>query len=186
MKKILTAFLIALSISATSQAVLINITMSPDGTTKVDDIAKNDNPTGSNSNSSANHLAWLADHVIPDYNAWKPATLPSPSGLALIVNEGDVSSNGVPTFDLSDIVYITYHYGKGSGGIGSGGGIVAIYNDGMSGSYTPPSSGAGPNGLGGLSTVYAWGREVSVPDTGSTLILLGLGLGLLGFLKRRK
>lgn len=40
---------------------------------------------------------------------------------------------------------------------------------------------------GGYSNMRAW--QVSkrdVPDTGSTLILLGLGLGVLGFLRRRK
>lgn len=37
-----------------------------------------------------------------------------------------------------------------------------------------------------ISHVSIDGEFTSVPDTGSTLALLGLGLGLLGFLKRRK
>jgi len=40
----------------------------------------------------------------------------------------------------------------------------------------------------GFSHIAFFGKKAgtSVPDTGSTLVLLGLGLGVLGFLKRRK
>lgn len=42
-------------------------------------------------------------------------------------------------------------------------------------------------GGGGNSVIRVWnGGGTSVPDSGSTLVLLGLGLGVLGFLKRRK
>lgn len=167
---------LSLALAGNAHAVLINITME-DATTKVDDIGKNSNPTGDFGNDPANHLNWLDTYVVPWYNGWKPDTLPDPSGLTMIVNEGDVSGNGIPTFDLTGIKYITYHYGTGSGGVsGQGGGLVAIYNDGMTGLFTPPADGLGPNGYGGLSTVYAWGMT-SVPEGGMTLILFGIGMG---------
>jgi hypothetical protein len=34
--------------------------------------------------------------------------------------------------------------------------------------------------------LYKAGKGTGVPDTGSTLVLLELGIGVLGFLKRRK
>lgn len=41
---------------------------------------------------------------------------------------------------------------------------------------------------GGLSNfkLYSAGTGTRVPDTGSTILLLGIGHGLLGYLKRRK
>ena len=138
---ILTSIFLAAGIAASSaSAALINITMK-DALTKVDDISKNDNPTGDNGNGASNHFAWLDDYVVPWYNGWKPATLPDPSGLSLVQQFGSVGTDGVPTFSLTGISYLTYHYGKGNGGIGGGGGLVAIYNDGMTGGFTPPADG---------------------------------------------
>ena len=174
----------SLVLAGNANALLINITME-DATTKVDDISKNANPTGDNGNDPANHLAWLTDFVVPWYNGWAPATLPDPTGLNLVVSEGNVAGNGVPTFDLTGILYITYHYGVGPGGDqASGGGLVAIYNDGMTGDFTPPADGLGPNGYGGLSTVYAWGTR-EVPEGGMTLVMLGLGMGGVVLAQRR-
>jgi len=102
--------------------------------------------------------------------------------------------------DLTGYSYATVHYGGGPGG----GMHVFYYLNGMTshtfaangsdigdGTGTGSTFGGGPSpkyvGTGGISNVRLWKPTgTSVPDSGSTLLLLGLGLGVLGFLRRRK
>ncbi|MDQ8197937.1 VPDSG-CTERM sorting domain-containing protein [Pelagicoccus enzymogenes] len=179
MKKLILTLAAVMSLTVSANAALMNITMEgPLVGDKVDFIVKNDNPAG-NSNNVATHATWLDDYVIPWYNGVFDPDLPSRAGLDLI--EFHPSANGVgPTIDLTGILFLTYHFGGGQGG----GILVALYNNGMTGDYTVP---ANLYGSGGISTVYGWGTRTPVPDSGTTLALLGAALlGVIGFRRFKK
>ena len=185
MKKTILSLFAAALCAGSAHAIpsLINITMeddnwlvNPTNPVNVDSIVKNDNPAG-NINSVATHETWLKNYVIPGYNNYVNNILPSLP--VLVFQEGSVSTNGVPTLNLTNVTYLTYHYGGGAGG----GILQAFYNDGLTGDYTPPALSPTQNGL---STVYAWGTKTTVPDSGSTLALLGLALTSLAFVTRRR
>lgn len=94
--------------------------------------------------------------------------------------------NGVaPTIDVVTGDYIAIHYGTGPLGGMPGGGFVALYAT-ADGQFTPPSSGSGPNGNGGISFVYLWDHVPNrVPDAGSTALLLGGALAGLALIRRK-
>ncbi len=48
----------------------------------------------------------------------------------------------------------------------------------MTGNYTFPATGLGPNGFGGLSSIrlFVGDQPTGVPETGSTVMFLGVGL----------
>jgi hypothetical protein len=155
-------------------AVPINITN--DGTSLVGDVGKN---ATLGDNSPEKSFEWLRDSQVPGYNSITSSSLPAP------VFTGYLDA-GTGAVDVTGFLYAVLHYGKGSGGTGQGGGIVALYLNGQTGSFSFPGSGAGPNGKGGLSSVRLYkGETTDVPDGGATAALLGLGvLGLTMF--RRK
>ena len=84
--------------------------------------------------------------------------------------------------------YAVLHYGVGNGGKpGSGGGVELFYLNGES-EFTFPFIGTGPNGFGEFSSLTLFkgdNRNGSVPDGGSTLMLLGTALGLIAAARRR-
>src|ERR1019366_5963479 len=80
--------------------------------------------------------------------------------------------------------YVALHYGKGPGGVGQGGGLVALYFD-AAGTYVVPATGGGPNGLGVISFVRLWDHGTNVPDGGTTALLLGAALSGLALLRRK-
>jgi len=73
-------------------------------------------------------------------------------------------------------------------GLKSSNEVAFFYIGDLTGDFTVTNpvlgGGGGPRNISNWS--YYGTGTTSVPDTGSTLVLLGLGLGLLGFLKRRK
>ena len=143
------------------------------------DVPKNGTGGGggsANGNNQASNFFRL-QNVVDNYN------LPSPESVGAI----DLSSNVVSAGGLIGFDYAVLHYGKGSGGIGQGGGVAFYYLDGAS-EFTFPAIGKGPNGLGGFSTLTLFrGNDptTSVPDSGSTLMLLGTALGLIAVARRR-
>ncbi len=165
MKRLILGAILASAISFSASAVLIPVNVTPGGA----DVSK-----GSVGTSKAEMFAWL-------------------SGLGLTpapVNQNVTSYTSLssgPLLNISGPSYVVLHYGKGLGGVGDGGGILALFLDGT-GLYQVPNTGSGPNGLGGISTVRVFPAAPvpgtpggSVPDSGSTLALLGLGLvGLIG------
>ncbi len=145
------------------------------------DISKNGTGiAGGNSNDDANNFFRLQS-IMPAANL-AYLGLPAPvSGGAVDVGNlsGDISVTG--------FVYAVLHYGKGSDGIGGGGGVAFYYLNGFS-VFNPPDNGLGPNGMGGLSTVTLFkgnSNTPGVPDGGSTLVLFGLVLSGLGLLRRK-
>ena len=107
----------------------------------------------------------------------------------------DISSNVVT--NLLGFEYAVLHYGTGNGGIPASGGGVAIFSiSGGESSFTFPANGTGPNGFGGFSggTLFNSnavpgnlpGPTPGVPDTGSTVAMLGAVLLVLGLLRRKR
>jgi len=158
-----------------------NITMSLplDGTSVlVSDVSAQDIP--GNGLGDAVVLAWLQSDV-STYNNNNHKTLSAPiSGVDF--GTGD---NGV--VNVTGYEYAVLHYGKGPGGKGQGGGLVAVDLNGLTGVQTFDLSGSGPNGNGGLSFIRLYNASggQTVPDGGSTVALFGIGLFGVGMLRRK-
>ena len=90
-----------------------------------------------------------------------------------------MGAGGLTGFD-----YAVLHYGSGQGGT-PGGGVEFFALNGAS-KYTFPDNGTGPNGNGGFSSLTLFkGDRSSVPDGGSTVMLLGAALGLIAAARRK-
>ena len=117
------------------------------------------------------------------YNILNPVDLPKP----ILDGAIDLGLNVVGAGGLIGFDYAVLHYGKGSGGVGQGGG-VAFYSLNGATSFTFPAIGRGPNGLGEFSTLTLFkgdGVAKGVPDGGATVGLLGMALGLIAVARRR-
>jgi len=85
--------------------------------------------------------------------------------------------------------FFVVHYGKGKGGTGSGGSLEFFKVVGGETSVTFPQFGNGstnpdPFGHGGISSARGFGGTPLVPDSGSTVMLLGVALGSVEVLRR--
>jgi hypothetical protein len=167
-----------LSLLSTANASIINVTMSLPlgaGSTLVNDVSAQDIP--GNGLGTATVFAWLQSDI-NTYNSNLSGNLPAPStGLS------EYSGGTIPV-TAGD--YLVLHYGKGPGGIGQGGGLVALYFD-ADGTYVVPANGSGPNGNGGISFARLWDHTTTgkVPDSGTTAALLAIALPGLALLRRR-
>lgn len=88
--------------------------------------------------------------------------------------------------DVSGYMYLVLHYGRGPGGRNAtttpGGGYEAHDVASVDTHTATPQQ---PYGIGGLSWAIAFGPKDSVPDAGTTLVLLGGSLIGVGALRRR-
>ena len=163
---------------SSAHATPINITMSLplNGTSTLVGDVQAQNIPGSGL-GVANVLSWLQlDVSTYDHNLGK--SLVAPPNNSTYTDEG---LNSV-TVDAGD--YLVLHYGAGSGGNPSGG-LVALYFATTT-DYSVPQNGSGPNGFGGISFVSLYtGGIATVPDGGSTIVLLGAALSGLGMVVRR-
>ena len=147
---------------------------------------------GAGGNGNANNVEsnlFRLETVLENYNSEKSVNLLALPDLvgATQVGATQLSSNVVGTGGLLGFDYAVLHYGKGSGGIGQGGGVAFYYLNGAS-EATFPAMGTRPNGLGGFSSLTLFkGKDpaTSVPDGGSTVILLGTALGVIAAARRR-
>lgn len=148
--------------------------------------------------------SYLTSSIIPGYNSIvSPATpLASPDAGSL-VDYGSVAQGAAGPISLTGFDFASVHYGGGPGG----GMHVFYYLNGMTGDHTFDANGSGVGdgtgtgetfgngkyvGSKGISNVRLWSASGSssnstpVHDSGNTLILLGVGLGILCFYKHRK
>lgn len=160
-------------------------------------------------NNAATRLDWLSTGgtynpgLIQQYNTLTGASLPQPG--VQVIDDGTASGNGAGyALGAGYQYYVTAHFGGYFAAW-----VVDAANAGDT--YQVPTAIGGVTGAdaygaqqvldqrlddkgkvvkytgGGLSNVRIWqGGKTNVPDSGSSLVLLGLGLGLLGFIKRRK
>ncbi len=87
------------------------------------------------------------------------------------------------TVDVHPGEFLIVHFGVGPGGTGSGGGfsIYEVVNGETS--VTVPGTGEGPFGLGGSSSIRGFCPPGEVPDSGTTVMLLGGALAGLGLVR---
>ena len=148
----------------------------------------NTNPGGQ---GAATVDAWLAS-VVTSYNTLNSTSLPAPGAELFRVNQGDPAHGGIPSFGsgIGSIVlpetylYIVLHWGGGNAN------DVAYYtgNDSSASSFNFVNTlFLNDNGQPlGLSSVTVYGeRTTRVPDGGSTMSLLGLGLAGISLLRRK-
>jgi protein with PEP-CTERM/exosortase system signal/PEP-CTERM motif-containing protein len=174
---------LCLGFAAAAQANLINITNDLGSPASL----VNDYDKGLVGNSGQQTVFnWLSS-IVDSYNTWlNPGTDladpvgSGPGGYNAFV---ELSNSGGPV-DLTGYSYAVLHYGTGPGGIGQGGGFVALFLNDTTGLFTFPSNGSGPNGNGGISWVRLYG-PVAVPEAGSTIALLGLALAGIGIARRK-
>ena len=169
-------------LSFVANATPINITLSDDplgsSSVLVNDISAGDlSSFGGPGKSPDADLDWLiADVHQYDVNF--------SASLVVAANESGTSEGtGDITVEAGD--YLVLHYGKGPGGIGSGGGAVALYFS-TAETFDIPQNGSGPNGNGGISYAELFkGNTTSVLDGGLTMSMLGAAITGMALLKRR-
>lgn len=162
-----------LTSAANAFPVVVNLTAPPVG-----DIAKNGTGIGgSNSNNAANNFFRLETFL---------STHPADCTPIFAGAERFENLNGVsPTIDVSGFSFAVIHYGVGTGGVHGSGGGVEIFSISGSGTFTFPSTGIGPNGFGGISSIDLFKcADQRVPDGGTTLMLLGTTFTGLGLVRR--
>ena len=145
------------------------------------DIPKN-GTGGGGGNANANNQAsnfFRLQNVVTAFNLLNP-DLPTP----ILDGAVNLGSNVVGAGGLIGFDYAVLHYGSGRGGT-PGGGVELFYLNGAS-EFTFPSTGTGPNGFGGFSSLTLFkGPNRSVPDGGSTVMLLGVAIGLIALVRRK-
>ena len=190
----LTSAFLLLSASSTYAVVMsivpitsVGTNITNNGTSLVGDV-----PNSSiGNNSPATLLDWLntAGSINPgqisQYNTITGSSLPQAVGPNPFIEDGSAS---MPSYSLTGNFYAVVHYGKGSGGQDNG--SSAWYLPNLSGSYSFPANGLGPNALGGISSVRIWNttaptpKNQKVPDGGTTIAALGLAMLGLGITRK--
>jgi len=101
-------------------------------------------------------------------------------------------ANGTPIFegaerlkdnedvDVTGFSYAVIHYGSGRGGTSGGG--IAFFSITGDGTFDFPDDGSGPNGFGGFSSLDLF---KGVPDSGTTIALLGAAFCAIGMARRK-
>jgi hypothetical protein len=147
------------------------------------DIAKNGTGDGgANANDDTSNLSRLEMVLSGPLNPALPANLPMP----ILANTLDLGSNVVGAGGLTGFDYAVLHYESGKGGT-PGGGVELLYLNGAS-QFAFPDNGTGSNGFGGFSSLTLFKGDHSsktVPDAGSTVMLLGAALGLIAAARRK-
>jgi hypothetical protein len=159
-----------LTSAANALPVVVNLTAPPVG-----DIAKNGTGIGGgNANNSANNFFRLETFL---------AAHPG-NGTAIDDMAVHLDGDGM-NVDVTGYSYAVVHYGVGRGGIQASGGGVEIFSITGDGFFSFPSNGTGPNGFGGFSSVDLFkGAPNQVPDGGTTVMLFGSALSVLGVARR--
>jgi hypothetical protein len=189
-KFILGVIVTSLCISSAS-AGLINLTLELQALSPGVLVSQPDN--------SGNSIDTWAHNTILAYNAAKDPDVPNPTLISAFRNNTGQNNGpaGTTTFvedtkSLNILItgyeYLALHWGgpnkEYDSSMNQDPGYQLVYiGDPMGATHYTADNTRDNNGL---SWYELFNPGTSVPDTGSTLVLLGLGLGFLGFLKRRK
>jgi hypothetical protein len=177
MKKLSLALTIgALAFASIASANTIPITNNGDGS----DDNFQDITGGGNANII--FLEYLKGEILSYNNNVNNQFTPLPPPTEDLTIYTDLNGTLPPNVNLAAGDYLVLHYGTGPGGA-PGGGLVALFVTADE-PLDIPTTGSGPNGLGGLSFIRIYDHGESVPDAGSTVSLLGLGSLCLAGLRR--
>lgn len=159
-----------LTSAANAFPTVVNLTAPPVG-----DIAKNGTGiAGGNANNLANNFFRLETFL---------ASHPG-NGTATDIGAVTVSGSVTGPIDVTGFSFAVIHYGVGNGGNQGSGGGVEIFSITGSGTFVFPSTGIGPNGFGGISSIDLFKGVPATPDGGSTLMLLGAAFTSLVLVRR--
>jgi protein with PEP-CTERM/exosortase system signal len=110
------------------------------------------------------------------------------TGFVLLTNVENIPPGaGDQTISVVPGEFLVVHYGTGKGGTGAGGSLEFFQVVNGETTVTVPGTGNGPTnpdpfGHGGISSIRGFGP--SVPDGGTTVMLLGAALSMLGVARR--
>ena len=141
-----------------------------------DDVPKNGTGiNGGNSDNQVNNFFRLQTYIVahPTFGSLGTPTLAGAEEVSTPLDE---------LVNLTGFCYAVVHYGVGRGGVPGSGGGVAFFQI-TNNSDTFPQNGSGPNGFGGISRVDLFACP-GVPDGGTTVMLLGAALCVLGMARR--
>ena len=170
-------FAILLALVASANATPINITTSGGA----DVTAALGSDLGNFSESTV--LSWLTSDVIT-YNSLNSSSLPTPTTVAGQTGlTGGTGGNSI-SLNVTGYDYLFFHWGGQNSGW-----VQAFYVGGSTGDFSFNSSaigtGSGPS-VGGLSFYSFYGPTTnSVPDGGTTIMMLGATLSGLSLMVRR-
>lgn len=109
------------------------------------------------------------------------------TGFTLCGNFEDLNGTD-QNIDVMAGSYLVVHYGKGKGGTGSGGSLEFFQVINGETNVTVPgtggTAGTDPFGHGGISSIREFCPPSTVPDSGTTAMLLGSALTGLGLVRR--
>ena len=124
-------------------------------------------------------LSWISSDI-PAYNTLHSTSLPGATGVGALIGQTGGTGGTSITLDVTGYTYLFLHWG------GQDGGWAQLFYVGNSaGTFSFDNSAIGQNPIvGGLSFFSFYGPN-TVPDGGSTLLLLGSALSGLGMVVRR-
>jgi hypothetical protein len=175
MKKMLTLFALATALSAVGAlAVPLNITVDNTGNLLNGTGVASSSQYGQQNNNPTSNLLFLNNEI----SLWNgsinnPHLLPAVGPVAL--NDENLSGSSYTAATGFD--YVVFHFGAGpagGGGVSPGGWWQAFFLNGLDGTFNVPT--VGGESVGGFSSARYFNPHASVPDGGSTAMLLGLAL----------
>jgi len=171
-KFLLCALATALS-AITAGAIPINITVSSTGALLNGSGVANETQYGQGNNNPTSNLDFLNGEINLWNGAFDPNLPPAVGPVALNVESiGDAQSyNAVAGYD-----YVVFHFGKGKAKDGPW--WQAWYLNGDGGLFSLPTVDGNP--VGGFSSARFYNPHNNIPDGGTTVMLLGTALSVIG------
>ena len=122
----------------------------------------------------------------PDSNLAALGEFVDTTGFVLCGNSDDGDFGNPITNPISVMAgsFLVIHYGKGKGGSSTGGGLEFYQVINGETSVDVPLDGTSAFGKGGISSIREFCPPTSMPDSGTTAMLLGSALTGLGLVRR--
>ena len=178
--RVLLVCILGFALSAmTVKAVAINITVDSTGALLNGTGVANKTEYGQGNNNPTSNLSFLNKEI----GFWNGAFNPDLAAAVTPVALNDENFTGSSYIADAGYNYVVFHFGSGQAG-GSGGWWQAWYLGGAGYTFALPTVGGQP--VGGFSSARFYNRATtSVPDNGSTVLLLGTAVVVLGLASRR-
>lgn len=180
MKRLISLLTVISGITAVATATPINITVGG----IADKAYYGSVVTPPTTNNPDDNLDFLQNEVAVWNGASNVPVLPSAPVDGTAPAAGNGSLGNITSYDaLTGYDYVVFHFGAGNAG-SPGGYWQAWYLAGSGGSFSLPT--VDDETVGGFSSAQYWNPSTSVPDGGTTAVLLGLALVGMSFIARRR